>query len=74
MAIQSGHVVWINGPFPCGDWPDVRIARDALHGLLKPWEMYVSDGGYKLCGGYAVTPYRGIHPSHIDYMRGNVRA
>ena len=28
IAIRTGWIVWINGPYPPGDWPDVRIARD----------------------------------------------
>jgi hypothetical protein len=27
--------VWINGPFPCGSWPDLRIARNALVDALN---------------------------------------
>jgi hypothetical protein len=48
VCIQSGEIVWINGPFPCGSWPDIRIARDApVHELdLHGGEMLLADGGH----------------------------
>ena len=73
VFIATGHIVWLQGPYPCGDWPDVRIARSCLHFWLLPWEKYVSDGLYKLCRGYAMTPVR-RERSHMDYVRGVVRA
>jgi hypothetical protein len=48
VCIQSGEIVWINGPFPCGAWPDIRIARDALVYELdiQGGEMMLADGGH----------------------------
>ena len=46
VCIMTGWIVWINGPFPCGAWPDIRIARDALHYELLAMEQYIVDGGY----------------------------
>lgn len=56
ICIQTGWIVWINGPFPCGEWPDLRIARDALHYALPPGELYVADGGYADGGQNSDTP------------------
>lgn len=25
VCIQTGWIVWINGPYPCGAWPDIKI-------------------------------------------------
>jgi hypothetical protein len=36
ITIQTGDLVWINGPYPCGDWPDVRIARNGICDELDP--------------------------------------
>lgn len=30
VAIRTGDIVWINGPFPCGEWSDLRIFRSSL--------------------------------------------
>ena len=27
VCIQTGDIVWANGPFKCGKWPDVKILR-----------------------------------------------
>ena len=41
IAIQTGWIVWVNGPFMCGNWPDLRIARDSLHAELEAGEGYI---------------------------------
>ena len=30
VSIHEEGIVWINGPFPCGSWPDLKIARHCL--------------------------------------------
>ncbi|EFX80106.1 hypothetical protein DAPPUDRAFT_103770 [Daphnia pulex] len=30
LRIRSGHIMWVNGGLPCGKWPDLRLARNAL--------------------------------------------
>ena len=30
LCIGTGHIVWANGGFPCGEWPDLKLARDRL--------------------------------------------
>jgi hypothetical protein len=49
ISIATCFVVHINGPFLCGDWPDLRIARRWLHRRLEGNEFYLADAGY-LCG------------------------
>lgn len=51
ICIQTGLIVWVNGPFACGEWTDIVIFRSALIHMLdrqgrhKP-EMVEADGGY----------------------------
>jgi hypothetical protein len=45
IAIQTGWVVWKNGPFPCGSFPDIKIARRDLVPILLPGEKYIADRG-----------------------------
>ena len=43
---MTGEIKWINGPYPCKDWPDVNIFRDALKGNLELGERVEADDGY----------------------------
>jgi len=57
ICIQTGWIVWIHGPFPPGMWPDIKIARDAIHDELEPSEKYLADSGYcDRIGGFSETP------------------
>ena len=47
LALATGWIVWINGPFRCGNWPDLRIARSALHDMIPRGEFYLADCGYR---------------------------
>ena len=46
LCICTGDIVWINGPFPCGQWPDLKIVRHALMGVLLDGEKAEADMGY----------------------------
>ena len=78
ICIQTGWICWVNGPFPCGAWPDLRIARSALHLALCAGEMYIADGGYAegdelgADNHHAITP-TGYHDFE-DRQRATVRA
>ena len=37
----------MNGPFPCGSCPDIKIFRLGLKNKLGPMEKVVADRGYK---------------------------
>ena len=48
VCIQSGDIVWINGPFPAGAFPDINIFRRALkQKLLQAREKAQADLGYR---------------------------
>jgi hypothetical protein len=46
VCIQTGDIVWINGPFEPGEWNDLTIFRHELKGRLGPDEMVEVDRGY----------------------------
>ena len=50
VCIQTGWIVWKNGPFPCGSWSDLKIAREWLVHELLDDDKCVADLGY-LDGG-----------------------
>ena len=57
LNIQNGWIVWIHGPFPCGEWPDLRILRDSIIHHLDIDELLLADGGYAGDNGnYTNTP------------------
>jgi hypothetical protein len=56
VCIKTGWIVWINGPFPAGRWPDINIARLGLIHCLDAGEYYAADGGYSDGHQFASTP------------------
>ena len=46
LAIRTGLIVWLNGPFPCGTFPDDKIFKGALVEMLDEKERVEADGGY----------------------------
>ena len=46
VSIIGGDIVWINGPYECGNWPDVKIFRDSLRSFLDENERVEADDGY----------------------------
>ena len=46
-CINTGHIVWIHGPFPCGSSDDITIYRLGLKRLLMRGEKVWADGGYR---------------------------
>jgi hypothetical protein len=47
LCIRTGHIVWVNGGLPCGEWPDLRLARNAFIDRLQPGERALVDQGYR---------------------------
>ena len=54
ICISTGEVVWGNGPYKCGSWPDLRIFRYKLKDLLLPNELIIADLGY--CDNRVILP------------------
>ena len=44
ICIQTGDLVWINGPFRCGTLSDLKMFRQGLKGRLRPGEMVGCNG------------------------------
>jgi hypothetical protein len=57
IAIQTGHIVWVNGPFPCGEYPDIKIFRSHLKQKLEYCrEKVEADDGYRGEDDYIELP------------------
>ena len=72
IAIHTGYIVWVHGPFPCGQYSDRRIVRLALHGALLPGEQYIADSGYRDRNSPALTPTG--HNNDVERKRAVIRA
>lgn len=73
VCIKTGDIVWINGPFPCGQWPDLKIFRRALKYLLGDGEMVEADLGYRGEPNFVRTPHTYVSRSDRRAKR-NARA
>ena len=56
ICIRTCWIVWVNGPFKCGKWPDLKIARLALFEELDEGKKVVADKGYCSHKNCAITP------------------
>ena len=68
VCIQTGWIVWVNGPYPCGRYPDITIFQHKLKYKLNNGEKVEADLGY--CGelGYVQTPHNAV--SLLDKQAG----
>lgn len=46
ICIATWHIVWANGPFPFGAYPDVKIFQLSMKLSLEANEEVVADGAY----------------------------
>ena len=46
MDILAGNIVWINGPYAAGKYPDIEIFRIGLAHFLDEFERVEADDGY----------------------------
>jgi hypothetical protein len=76
-CIRTGDLVWINGPFPPGNWPDVEVFGLNLKLQLGANERVEADDGY-----IGEDPWTAKCPGGVRYMedqhwrakRNNVRS
>ena len=46
VSIDTGDILWVNGPYPCGRYPDVNIFRKQMKAGLDENERIIGDQGY----------------------------
>ena len=59
LCIRTGDIVWINGPFPCGRYPESRYHYFSAR--LDDGEKVEAVKGYRGEGQYVNTPAEGSH-------------
>ena len=68
VCATTGEIVWVHGPFPCGSFPDLRIFRLALKGLLQATnEKAIADRGYR--DETCITPDSGSNIPVLNRIR-----
>jgi hypothetical protein len=76
VCIRTGWIVHTHGPFPCGEWHDLTVARDnlcyKLAGSEFDNEMALADGGYQ--DGYEFFETPTGHNNHDQRMKAKARA
>ena len=55
IAIQTGYIVWVHEPFPCGKWPNNQILQDAIIYHLDDNKYYWQMEDI-LTGNFTITP------------------
>lgn len=56
LRLVNPIITWVNGPYPCGDWPDLRIAKDIYVQMMEPYEKTLADDTYR-DGLYFIHPH-----------------
>jgi DDE superfamily endonuclease len=74
LCIQTGDIVWINGPFPAGRMNDIKIFREALISHLDENERVEADDGYiGEAPQYIKCPKSFCNPQQTLFMQQRVR-
>lgn len=75
VSIILADIVWVHGPFPPGDWPDIEIFRHAMKQALDKNERVEADDGYKgEDPEFIKTPSGIVHDEEKLALRSRVRS
>ncbi len=54
VGILTGSIHWINGPYPCGEWTNIKIFQTSLVSFLDHVERVEANDGYQGSGPWHV--------------------
>ena len=75
LCTQTGDIVWIHGPFPCGWSPDITIFRKSLMHHLGTNEHVEADDGYvEESPEFVKCPKSFTNPEETLFMQLRVRS
>ena len=73
-SLINGDLVWINGPYECGKWPDISIFRNSLLSHLTEGERVEADDGYiGECPRYVKCPGHITADPTTSSMQADIR-
>ncbi len=74
VDILMGNLVWIQGPYPAGAWPDIKIFTSCLAHFLEPYERVEADNNYRRHADKVKCPKNDVNPIENLKMQGCIRA
>jgi hypothetical protein len=74
IDIRGGNLVWIQGPYPAGKWPDIKIFNAILANFLERYERVEADDSYRGHPNKVKCPFNDIAPAEKLAMQARVRA
>ena len=74
VCILTGHLVWIEGPFPAGKYNDITIFKNGLAHFLDPYERVEADNGYRGYVDKVKCPKNAANPPENLAMQARVRS
>jgi DDE superfamily endonuclease len=75
ICILTGDIVWVNGPYPCGKFPDVSVFRESLKSHLADGERVEADDGYIGEHPECIKCPKGFHnPEETKFMQSRVHS
>ncbi len=74
VDIRGGNLVWIQGPYPAGKWPDIKIFNAILANFLERYERVEADDGYRGHPNKVKCSLNNIAPAEKLAMQARVRA
>jgi hypothetical protein len=69
-----GNLVWIQGLYPTGAWPDIKIFTSCLVHFFEPYEHVEANDGYPGHADKIKCPKNNVDPVENLKMQGRVRA
>ena len=73
VDIRGGNLVWIQGPYSAGKWPDIKIFNAVLANFLERYERVEADDGYRGHPNKVKCPLNDIAPAEKLAMQARVR-
>lgn len=67
LNIRSGEIVWTNGGYPCGTYPDLKLAREAYTDSVDIGERTIADKAYR-DSRYFILPNKQNKKLHKQIM------
>jgi hypothetical protein len=74
VDILMGNLVWIQGPYPAGAWPDIKIFTSCLTHFLEPYKRVEANDGYRGHADKVKCPKNDVNSVKNLKMQGRVRA
>ena len=74
IDILKGNLVWVEGPYPAGAWPDIKIFLNCLAGHLLPGERVEADNGYVGHPDKIKCPNNDCNPAENLGMQADARS